>query len=327
MSRITAADRARRILTIIPWIAAHDGPEVEEVCRRFAVSRRDLINDLNVVFMVGTPPYTPDTLLEYEIVGDRVWVHLGDYFTRPLRLTPGEALGLLVAGRAQLAQDADGGDDALARAVGKLAASLGVEDTLEVTLGEGATGVLAQLRDATGSHHTVEIDYYSYGRDVRSTRSVDPARLEARDGAWYLFGHCHQADAERVFRVDRIEAVRVLDQTFEPPAPTGEPPPTFRPGADASRVTLRLGPGARWVPEYYPAEEVVEADDGSLHVTLAVTALPWLARLLVRLGPEVEVVDVRAGAGVDPSGVGGLRAATASRILARYDSGGGDPTR
>ena len=32
MPRVSADDRLRRLLALVPWVAAHDGPSVEEVC-------------------------------------------------------------------------------------------------------------------------------------------------------------------------------------------------------------------------------------------------------------------------------------------------------
>jgi proteasome accessory factor C len=102
MSRPGAAERLSRLLAIVPWIVAQDGPRVTDVCERFGVSERDLIADLNLLFMCGVYPYTPDTLIEVDIDGGRVWVRFADWFTRPLRLTPPEGLALMAAARAIL---------------------------------------------------------------------------------------------------------------------------------------------------------------------------------------------------------------------------------
>ena len=101
MSRVTATDRVQRILAVLPWIVQHQGATVDEICERFGLRRDDLVSDLDFVFVnVGLHPFTPDMLADVSIEDDRVHVRLGDYFTRPLRLTHAEALTLLAAGRA-----------------------------------------------------------------------------------------------------------------------------------------------------------------------------------------------------------------------------------
>nr|WP_283250946.1 WYL domain-containing protein [Rhabdothermincola salaria] len=181
---------------------------------------------------------------------------------------------------------------------------------VDVELGEGAGSVLPRLQVAVGEHRRLALDYYSYGRDELTHREVDPWRVHAEQGRWYLEGWCHLSDDVRVFRVDRIAEATVLEETFEPP-PDPRPVEVFRPGPDDPRVTLDLAPEARWVAEQYPVEEIEELASGGLRVTLAVVARPWLERLLVRLGPEATVVAA-------PEDLGDVAGTAARRVLSRY---------
>ncbi len=60
--------------------------------------------------------------------------------------------------------------------------------------------------------------------------------------------------------------------------------------------------------EQYPVEQVEDLGSGRSRITLAVSEPAWLERLLLRLGPDAEVV----------TGGDGIAAAAAARILARY---------
>ena len=112
--------------------------------------------------------------------------------------------------------------------------------------------------------------------------------MYADQGQWYLEAYCHLTDDERIFRVDRIRAATLLDDTFDPPA---DVPALglFRAETDTPRVTLDLASEARWVVDQYPVESTDELDDGGLRVQMAISARPWLERLLVRLGPDARV--------------------------------------
>ncbi|HZM31626.1 MAG TPA: WYL domain-containing protein [Acidimicrobiales bacterium] len=314
-ARTTAPDRVARLLAVIPWIAARDGPTLAEVCERFGVSRRKLEEDLTILTLVGVPPYTPDTLIEVTIEGDRVWLRFADVFARPLHLTPEQAVALVAAGAASQSLPGGDGEGPLASALAKLAGVLGLEpgETLSVALGDTRPDVLEALRGAVAEHRRVRLDYYAYGKDRRSTREVDPAGVFAHEGFWYLRGWCHRADDHRLFRVDRIVEAEVLDETFDPPAGGGgREVDVFYNGPEIPRVTLDVGPSARWVVETYPVDRVTVADDGRLRIRLPVTAAPWLERLLVRLGAEARVVESD-----DPELVDAGRRA-ARRILRRY---------
>jgi proteasome accessory factor C len=314
--RTTASDRFLRLLTVVPWIAAHDGPRLDEVCERFGMTRKQLLDDLQIIPLVGLPPYTPDTLIEVTIEGDRVWLRFADVFARPLRLTPEQGLALVAAGSAARGLPGAEADGPLATALDKVAAVLDIDpdEAISIALGSTRPDVLDTLRRASRERRRVRLDYYAYGRDERTIRDVDPHAVFADEGAWYVRGHCHQAGGERLFRVDRIYGIEVLGERFAPPPDATTParePEVFTPGPEVPRVTLDLAPAARWVIETYPVEDVRE-HDGRLLVRLAISARPWLERLLVRLGPDARVVEAD-----DPA----LRQAgrdAARRLLRRY---------
>jgi proteasome accessory factor C len=311
VSKVTAGDRLQRLLALVPWVAAHDGPTIDEVCARFGMARDDLLADLEVVFMVGVHPFTPDELVDIVIEDERVWIRYTPTFARPLRLTPEEALAVVAGGASLLAVPGVEGDGPLARGLAKLAGVLGVDpdEAVDVHLGEAPSATLDLLRDAVAEHRSIQIDYYTYGRDERTERTVDPYRLYTDQGEWYVVGWCHRAEGERLFRVDRIHDAVVLDRTFAPPA---DPPDlgVFHPRPEDPQVVLELAPAARWVVEQYPTDDVTELAGGRCRVTLRITALPWLERLLVRLGPDATLV----GGEVAPD----IARDAARRILARY---------
>jgi proteasome accessory factor C len=318
VSRPSAQERLGRLLAIVPWVAANDGPAIAEVCRRFEITERELLADLELLFLCGVYPFTPDVLIEVDIADGRVWLHFADYFRRPLRLTGPEGLALMSAGSALLGVPGADADGALARALAKLEAVLGVgaADALDVELAPVEPGLLGQVQAAAADRRRVEVDYYSFGRDDRTTRVVEPWRVFNSHGQWYLAGWCRQADAERLFRVDRISRLQVLDETFE--APT-EPPDgrVFHSTDDDRLVVLDLSPPARWVAEQYPNEGVTERPEGTLRVRLRVSEQAWLERLLLRVGSHATVVEGDPGVG----------AAAAARILGRYVRPGERPHR
>ena len=310
--KFSSGERLQRLLAAIPWIVANDGPTVAEVAERFDYPLRRLAADLETVFLVGVPPYTPDSLITVIVEEDRVWISFADYFERPLRLTPDQALALVAAGSSLLGV-AVADDAPLRRALDKLATALGLDlgASMDVRLGSADPQTIEVLRDAVADTQKLRLDYYAFGRDQRSERVVQPHRVFAAEGEWYVTAFCETAGAERVFRVDRIHDLEVLPDHFERASgPVGTA--VFQPQEDDPRVDLLLEPAARWVADAYPVERADEQPGGALLVTLAVSAQPWLERLLLQLGPEASIVAT--GEGLD----GDLAAAAAKRVLTRY---------
>jgi len=307
--KLSADERLQRLLALIPWVASRDGPRVDDVCARFGCTQPELIADLDLLFLCGLHPYTPDMLIDVDIADGRVWIRYAEYFARPLRLTPAEGLALLAAGRTVLATS--GGDDGgpLDRGLAKLAGAMGVDDgeVVAIELGPVAEDLLRTLRSAVDESRQVEIDYYSFGRDERARRVIDPYAVFSAGGQWYVSAWCHRVDDERLFRIDRVATATPLGSTFDRPAAPPELT-AYRPDATDPRVTLELDPSARWVAEQYPVEKVTEVDGGRLRVTLVASQPAWLERLLLRLGPRATVVD----------GESGIAALAARRLLLRY---------
>jgi proteasome accessory factor C len=311
VARAPAEARLGRLLAIVPWVAGRDGPQVAEVCRRFGVAEEDLLADLQLLFMCGVYPFTPDVLIDVDVADGRVWIRMADYFRRPLRLSPQEGLALLSAGSALLKVPGADPHGALATALSKLEAVLGVgaEDGLDVELAPVTPVVLEAVRRAVGSRHKIELDYYSFGRDGHSTRVVQPWRVFNSGGQWYLAGWCEKVDAERLFRVDRITRAQVLDDGFTaPPVPADGNTSVYHPAPDDPRLVLDLDPPARWIAEQYPNDGVEVRPGRVLRVTLRTSERPWLERLLLRAGPDARVVEG------DPT----VGSNAARRLLGRY---------
>lgn len=318
MTRLTAADRMRRLLAVIPWVSGRGEVSLTEISDRFDYPIDRLRRDLTeVVQFVGVHPYTPDMLIEVYLDDDneRVSFALADYFTSPLRLTPEEGLSLVSAGLGLLGSSA-GQDSALERALHKVAERFDVSlgDDLDVSLGGADPVLVDQAMGASQSHHCVSIDYYSLHRGETTSRTVEPHRVFSEQGEWYMRGFCRLADEVRTFRLDRVLALSVDDETFAPVGATQGG--TFAPDEDDIRVTLKLAAEAAWVAEAFPIESV-EKTKRTLRVTLAVSSLTWLERLLLQLGDQAAIESSEPA--LEPDFV----AAAASRVLLRYRAGEG----
>jgi proteasome accessory factor C len=217
---------------------------------------------------------------------------------------------LLAAGRALLAVPGSDVEGPLATARAKLDDALGAPGALAVDV--GTSDQLERLQDAAGGDERVEIDYFSFARDEMTTRVIDPWRVFHAFGAWYVAAWCHRADGERLFRVDRVRAVRTTGEHFDPASRTDDDTRdlVYRPRPEDPRVTLHLAPSADWVVESHPHESATRANDGSWLVVLAISEPAWLERLLVGLGPDATVVA--------PPELVGLGADAAARLRRRY---------
>ena len=147
----------------------------------------------------------------------------------PLMFTATEALGLVMAvldGH----HDARDPTDPVGGAIGKIVRSLPEPVAAQVEAVRRSTapapdraaarpdpGTTSHLVQACYGQRRVRVRYRSEAGS-EWVAEVDPWAVVVRHGRWYLLCHSHAADARRAYRVDRMRAVDVLDDTFTPPA-------------------------------------------------------------------------------------------------------------
>lgn len=292
-----AVTQLGRLLSLIPWLLARPGVSVDDAAAEFGVTPQQLRQDLELAFVCGLPGHLPDDLIDVSLEGDRITVSNADTIARPLRLAPDEAAALLVGLRALASVPGPQEHDALDRAVAKLeraagdAADAGRRVLVDI---EGEPQLAAVLRQALAEGRRVHVRYYVPARDDVTERDVDPLRIIVVDGRTYLEGWCHTADDLRLFRLDRIEDLKVLDEPATPPtdpALRNLDEGAFAPSGASFILTLELGPHAYWVADTYRAELIREEPDGTKVVTLPVGDRAWAIRLLLRLGGAVRVIE------------------------------------
>lgn len=312
MAAPTAVEVVERTIAIIPWVANQRGgyATFDEIEERFGITPAIAYRCLEVAGMVTIYPHDPNGMIELDVDTDGVSVRLPQYFQQPLRPSPEQTFLLLAT--AQVLTQIDGsGTSALHRALSKILEALGdAPVAVEVELDPAPDEIRTTVRRCVEERRTLSMDYHSYGGARFERRRVDPWRLQQSEGHWYLQGWCHERSDPRIFRLDRILSVEATDVMFTPPEPLPEFT-VFGVDGGVDRVRLRLAPGARWVPQNYPYESLEEVAGGFIEVVLAVSARPWLERLLLQLGPEVEVLEA-------PDHLFGVEKDSARRILTRY---------
>ncbi len=233
----SATARLARLLTMVPWLVNRQGIDLQQAADDLGVSVEQLEADLNLLFLCGYGQM-PDELIEADWEEGRVFVGNADTIARPLRLGVDEAVTLMVGLRALREVPGLGERDAVERALAKLedaagAAAAPASRVRAQMADESSAELLARARRAITDRRRVHLRYLVPARDESTERDVDPMRVVGLDGRWYLEGWCHRAEDTRMFRMDRVEELTVLDVDGTPPADARErdlSEGTFRPG-------------------------------------------------------------------------------------------------
>lgn len=293
-----------RLLAIVLELQAHRWRRAEDLARTMETSKRTIYRDLVALGQAGVPivstPGRGYTLVE-------------GYFLPPVSFTVDEAT-ILSLGADVMAWSFDAQYRAAAQsAASKITAVLperlreDVEELRErirmgperVALQPEVDATLRTLRGAVVGCQRVRFHYYARqssepgAQPGASWREADPYALTRIGAVWYLHAYCHLRKDRRNFRLDRIEDLSVLDQTFTRPAslPLYSRRPELGGGVEARiRFDAQTARWARESPSFFTVAQEDEAD-GALLVTLRMRQEEDVVQWLLGWGSHVRVLE------------------------------------
>jgi predicted DNA-binding transcriptional regulator YafY len=293
-------DRLIRLMRELALFQAQPrGLTTAQIAQKLDVSQRQAQRDIAALESEFQVPFVKQ--------GTR-WTLIEGYFLPPVNFTIPEAMAMVVGARLMW-RYADRANPFAQAAYEKLAAVLPApvkEAVMEVADGLGDkpddgvwTKVFAALTTAWAERRKVQIRYTKEDGST-SERVVWPLFIEPTPVAHslYLIAHDEKRRAPRVFRMERISSVVVLDQRFSPPLGsslrkmlghawgiwTSDQP---------VEVVLRFTPrvAARVVATtWHESQEVLELADGGVQLRLVIAEPTEIRPWILGWGKECEVV-------------------------------------
>jgi predicted DNA-binding transcriptional regulator YafY len=285
-------NRIDRLFGILLQLQHRRRVRAQDLAAIFEVSERTIYRDMTALSEVGVPIVA--------LPGEGYELMEG-YYLRPLVFTSDEAGALSLAAQMFLSQAsgrvAAGAQHALAKLTAVLPPATRQQVDVLVKMVQFALPPtrfnlddkrLRVFQQAISEQRRVFLRYHSYTRDETTERVVEPLRLTYSGEAWYLSGFCLLRQAQRDFRLDRIDAWRLLDEIFVPrtlAAPPSEP----------IMARVRFAPHAvRWVRErqhYSFQQEETAPDTSGAIMTYRVDSLQELLPWLLSWGAAAEALD------------------------------------
>lgn len=208
-------NRTDRLMGILLDVQARGEVRAADLAERFEVSVRTIYRDMEGLAEGGVP------LVAMPGKGYRL---MEGYFLPPLSLTGAEA-GVLVLGAEFVRERVDpdlgrAADEALR----KLESILPAEQRQRVDHWRRELNfprsrhvdqeLLGPIRVALEERRVLRMLYHAYRRPEPESREVEPISLYFLAEAWHLAAYCRSRQAQRFFRLDRIDHLLVLDERF-----------------------------------------------------------------------------------------------------------------
>jgi proteasome accessory factor C len=297
-----AAAQLRRLLITLAALADDSPHRIRDLATMVGVDEKTLASDLRtLVTRSGYEPAGFAETIRLSFESERVQM-FAPVLRRPMALTSAE-VGALELGLATLRLELPPHEAAIAESararIVKAATLLdrhqrGLEThAVRGTASDVERTHLSVLREAFKSQRKVRLQYRTGGALQANTRSVHPYGLINFRGTWYLLAHCEIANSIRIFRVDRMAGVTVLEEPATVPsnldlkATLTDGQAMVGRAADVVRVRYSKDV-ARWIREDY---QVKEQKDGSVVVDHPLLDDGWAVRHVLHYGPTAEVLS------------------------------------
>ena len=292
----SSARQLERMLALVPYLQVNEGIPVAELAERFGVSTARIAKEVSSLAMTGTRSSHAEMIgIDYDSLEDGyAFIRNADFMPRPLRLTVLEGASL-VAALGVLRQMADIDQvEIIDRVTTKLHSALSTKNSngVAVHVNAPAEDLRASLNAAMRDGLQVEIEYASEHSDSVSSRIIDPLTITLERGSAYLTAWCHRAEDHRIFRLDRVNSLRVLESEIQAQPPR-QPLELFDFETRGTAAILEVSPDARWIIEPCDSELISEGTGGTQTVRVHVADLQWLLRLVLLAGTAIRVVEPR----------------------------------
>lgn len=272
-----------RLFQILYFLLERGHTTAPELAKRFEVSVRTIYRDLDALSGAGIPIYVT--------TGRKGGVQLLDQYRLDRSLfSDGEKREILAVLQSVAVSGAYERE-----LLTKLSALFGVrsDSWFEVDFSRWGNGardkaLFETLKDAVLSRNAVELVYVNSCGE-RRRRRIYPLKLLYKGVAWYVKAYCAEKEDFRIFKLNRMTEVQVLEETFPPM----EYPETEEgPKVPYSKITFRVpGELAYRVYDEFAAEEITAEGNGTLVVSCEMPEDEWLVGYLLSFGARLEVLE------------------------------------
>jgi predicted DNA-binding transcriptional regulator YafY len=308
-------------------MASVRGKSAGELADELECHSRTVYRDLEALQMAGFPLFTEQS------GGKTLWSVLDTgRRTMPLPLSLTELMALYFSRNMLKVLQGTAIYDSLSALFDKVKATLPPEyaaylDKISQSLEVGVKAhkpyqrfqeTLDRVNQATQERRHIEMEYFSMRRGARTHRRVAPYKVWFYNETFYVIGYCELRREIRLFAVDRIERLEILDTRFEPPE--GFDANAFMQASfgvfqgETVQVRIHFAPSvAGYIEErlWHPTQSLAHQSDGGLIFEARVAGLE-----------EIKYWVLKWGAGATALEPAALRAAVAEEVrqmAANYD--------
>jgi len=234
-------NRIDRLTAILTQLQSKRVTRAQEIANRFGISLRTVYRDVRALEEAGVP-----------VIGEagQGYSLVEGYRLPPVMFTQEEAQAFVVAEKIfEKLSDRSSGEhfhSAMLKVksvlrssekdrIDQLSPLVAVFRNRNQLKLKGKDEHLGLILDALSSKKLLEMNYTTFDEEKTSNRNVESVGVYYAFEQWYLIGWCRLRKDYRTFRLDRINRLRLLEETYDP-----QPHPTLKEYIDQVRQADHL---------------------------------------------------------------------------------------
>lgn len=273
-----------RLFKVLYYLLDRERATAPELAAEFEVSPRTIYRDVEALSSAGIPIYTEP--------GRNGGIYLlQDFILDRAILSENEKQEVLTALQSISATGYIGGKEMLT----KLSAlfHINTRNWLEVDFSRWGkcacdNAKFETLKTAVIQCKETEIVYENTNSE-RSKRIIQPLKISYKSKEWYLKAFCKEKQDFRIFKLNRILELKLLETTFVPrpyPEEKNSHQQTYR------QITLLFSKEIAYrVYDEFDGTEIEYQKNGDLVVHAEMPVDPWLIGYLLSFGTHVEIIE------------------------------------
>jgi proteasome accessory factor C len=278
----SAVDRVTRVLDLVPFILENPGIEVSVLAAKFNISEKQVLADLELIFMCGLPGYTPYELIDLAFEDGVVTVIDPQVLDKPRVFNEVEAvvlnLGLSIIKNAI-------NDPIKIESIEVLQKKIGAKFALisEISFSTSKPAFYDLVSDAIARSEGLNLTYNSISRDEVSDRFVVPKRIYLAQGNFYFIAIDTNSNKERHFRMDLILNCEISNSASTNNSSLADVEESFE---------FKIQSTNKYLTERYSDLFTDVSQQGDVYQAVGRMNNPqWLKRLVISNAPDLELIE------------------------------------
>ena len=291
-SSLSGADRYNFMLALTGFLINNRQQKLADLANHFQVTEKEIRSAVVTISLSGVGMYRPDELffLDYDLLEEGI-VDLS--FAPTLEAVPRlstRQAAAIASGLTYLLDLVDAQDqkqiNELLEILGQ--GALGTKELPFMVQPNYGDGDLALVRKAVAELRALSCSYINSSGEI-TNREIEPQLLESREANWFLRGFCRSNNEFRIFRLDRMREIALLEPFAEHELPFTDVDQIYSVRKSDTEVLFEVEPEAfSLIADYKPEFEI--SGNKSVQVKIPIGRLETLGRMVARYSGKARVL-------------------------------------